>query len=230
MRLKPIARGAPVNQHDDYREHAAGNYIPSLTDAQPTEASQSDAYDLLEPPWWHAKAACKGSGVDMQPETPSGIQEALAVCGGCRVVAECAADAAAHNAYGVWGGVHHDPSPYRDTQQRGMALLGQGLTVVETQERLAVEGCDPVSVRNLQRWSHAVRYGTEPPVMRRKMSPLARQRIVELAAEGYGGTAVVRELAAEGHIVSAKTVRSVVSRLRTADRLSRLDVSSDGEA
>ncbi|HEX7355276.1 MAG TPA: WhiB family transcriptional regulator [Mycobacteriales bacterium] len=71
----------------------------------------SAAWDLLERPEWHRRAACRGMGPSaFYPESGWGhaptaeAAAARAVCAECPVRAECA-DAGMGEHYGVWGGL-----------------------------------------------------------------------------------------------------------------------------
>lgn len=75
--------------------------------------------DLLQPPAWHGRAACRGMGptifypvTDLQPVL---IRRALAACDSCRVRTECAA-AGRLEEYGIWGGLKEHE---RRQQRRG---------------------------------------------------------------------------------------------------------------
>lgn len=59
----------------------------------------------LQPPPWHADAACKEHpDVNFFPATGEPTKEALEICNGCLVRAECFAYAVENGEHGIWGG------------------------------------------------------------------------------------------------------------------------------
>jgi hypothetical protein len=87
-----------LEPHDNVRWRAAG---PSSHEQSPIE----EILALLEPPAWHAHAACAGMGADrFFPERGIEVADALNVCGTCPVTAECL-DAGLMERSGVWGGL-----------------------------------------------------------------------------------------------------------------------------
>ncbi|MEU3603750.1 WhiB family transcriptional regulator [Streptomyces sp. NPDC006798] len=61
---------------------------------------------------WHAAAACSGLDPDIFfPKRSSQVEDALRICGGCWVRAQCLAQAMAtedYHRHGVWGGLTAD--------------------------------------------------------------------------------------------------------------------------
>ena len=66
---------------------------------------------------WRRRAACKGRTVEMFPIRAVEVRQALRVCLGCAVRAECAA-AGQHEPYGVWGGLSAHERGYADPSMR----------------------------------------------------------------------------------------------------------------
>ncbi|WP_151524142.1 WhiB family transcriptional regulator [Serinicoccus kebangsaanensis] len=73
---------------------------------------------------WHEKAACSGVGADLVELTTqaAGKPYAEELCAACPVIAHCAADAAAHPAWGLWASVVHRGRLAPDSPQRKATL------------------------------------------------------------------------------------------------------------
>ena len=63
--------------------------------------------ELLQPPPWYRRAACRGSQLDFVPSTRGGnVTAQKAVCAACSVREQCLAAALSHADYqGIWGGL-----------------------------------------------------------------------------------------------------------------------------
>jgi WhiB family transcriptional regulator, redox-sensing transcriptional regulator len=65
---------------------------------------------FVDPPTWHAQAACADMDRDRFFPGPGGsngaqTQQAKAVCAACPVRADCLAEALEHDLQGIWGGL-----------------------------------------------------------------------------------------------------------------------------
>lgn len=91
--------------------------LRALLEAKPFD-ELPDIRDLLRPPEWHARAACRGrSDVDFFPTVGQPLDPARAVCSGCPVLEECRDYSIAHDeGHGVWGGTSaRDRRLYKQT-------------------------------------------------------------------------------------------------------------------
>jgi WhiB family redox-sensing transcriptional regulator len=69
------------------------------------DEQHSDVFDLLARPAWHRRAACRGSDPNLFfPARGEAWKEAVKVCAGCPVTAECL-EAGMTQHSGVWGGI-----------------------------------------------------------------------------------------------------------------------------
>jgi WhiB family redox-sensing transcriptional regulator len=86
--------------------------------------------DLLAPPSWHARAACRGVDPEMffpkQGANQHQIAKCKAICGACPVRAECLNEALSNfEAWGIFGGMTRDERR-EEAKRRGLTRPHHG--------------------------------------------------------------------------------------------------------